>query len=138
MQRVLVLEDELMFATRLESGLKKMGYAPQMARSLEQALGFAEAQMPRLAIVSMGRAHLRPLEFAAAFKALPNPAPILAYLSHTLIPQTRAEAKAAGCDLLVPNSSIALRLPLLMARMAPLGGGKAEVEEAQRIADEEE
>ena len=64
--------------------------------------------------------------------------PVVGFLSHTFIPQVRAEAKAAGFDLLVPNSSIAMRLPQLMARLAPLDGSASDMKTAQEIAEAEE
>ncbi len=136
--QVLVLEDDIMFSVRLESVLKKSGYAPLMARSFEQALQLAESTSLVLSIVSFGRAHLRPLEAVTRLKALTKTSPVIGFLSHTQIPQVRPDAKAAGCDLLVPNSSITMRLPQLMARLAPLDGAVIDMDSAQVIAEEEE
>lgn len=135
--QILVLEDDLLFSVRLESVLKKAGYAPLMARSLEQAIQKAETEAPVLSIVSFGRAHLQPLEAVSRLKALLPERPVVGFLSHTQIPLVRSEAKAAGCDLLVPNSSIAMRLPQLMARLAPLDGSVRDMLAAQEIAEEE-
>ncbi len=113
---VLVIENDLMFAVRVESVLKKLGYRVKVVGDSAKAIAFATENPIHLAIVSMGRERLSPLETISRLKALQNPAPVLGFLSHTLIPQIREQAKAAGCSLLVPNSAIITRLPLLMER----------------------
>lgn len=137
-KHVLIVEDDLMFMVRLESVLKRLGYTPLTARTAEKALEIAQTHPLCLSILSFGRTHLQPKEIATQLKALPNAAPILGFLSHVLIPEQRTAIKAAGCDLLVPNSSIVLRLPPLMERLAPFDGSQADLTSAQEIADAEE
>lgn len=119
---VLVAESDLMFAVRIESVLKKAGYRVKTVQNAEKAAELAASDPPFLAIVSMGREKLAPFDIAARLSALPNPAPVLGYISHTLIPEVREQAKASGCALLVPNSSIVTRLPLLLERFKTQAG----------------
>ena len=125
---VLVVESDLMFAIRIESVLKKLGYRVKTFGDASRAVEFATEQTLFLSIVSMGREKLTPFEMITQLRALPNPAPVLGFLSHTLIPEVRERAKAAGCDLLVPNSSIVTRLPLLIERFKARAGKPVEFE----------
>ncbi|GDX39899.1 hypothetical protein LBMAG21_01910 [Armatimonadota bacterium] len=125
---ILVVENDLMFAIRIESVLKKLGYRVKTFGDASRAVEFATEQTLFLSIVSIGREKLAPLEVIARLKALPNPAPVLGFLSHTLIPEVRDRAKAAGCDLLVPNSSVVTRLPLLIERFKAKAGKALEFE----------
>ncbi len=47
---------------------------------------------------------------------------VIGFISHTLIPDVREEARAAGADMVCANSAITQRLPEIVERV--LGGGK--------------
>ncbi|HZO90458.1 MAG TPA: hypothetical protein VFB38_19180 [Chthonomonadaceae bacterium] len=133
---VLVVEDDLFFAVRIETVLKRLGYAVRVVGTGEEAVRQASQRPPALVILNYGRAHLEPDVVVRKLKALPHPAPVLGFLSHKLLPQARPNAKAAGVDLLVANSALSLRLPQLAARLAPLDGSPARVEEAAELAED--
>jgi CheY-like chemotaxis protein len=135
---VLVVNDDLFFTARIESTLRRLGYQVAVARSLEDAVASAEARPPALAIVNFGSERINPPEVVRHLKALPHPAPVLGFVSHTWIPQVRPNALAVGCDLLVANSAIHRRLPQLVVRLAPLDGSAARVQEAASLAEDEE
>jgi DNA-binding NtrC family response regulator len=135
---VLVLEEDLLFGVRIEKTLKTLGYMPQRESTPDKALAFAEENSLALCIVNFNSKHYNAVAFAAQFKAITPSVTLLGYLSHKIIPEVRPAAKAAGCDLLVPNSSIATRLPLLLAKLAPHDGGLPDAEGAAHVAEEAE
>ncbi len=89
-----------------------------------------------LTIINFGREGLLPIETTARLKAVYQPAPILGFVSHKLIPGLRDASREAGCDLLVANSALVLRLAQLVAHLAPLDGSVAQIVEAEEFADE--
>jgi CheY-like chemotaxis protein len=133
---ILIVNDDLFFTARIESTLRRLGYRIAVARSLGDAVASAEAHPPALAIVNFGSERINPPEVVRHLKALPHPAPVLGFVSHTWIPQVRPNAMAVGCDLLVANSAIHRRLPQIVARLAPLDGAAASVQEAARLAED--
>jgi CheY-like chemotaxis protein len=135
---VLVIDDELFFSVRIETTLKKIGYGVHVVGNREEAILQAERRPPALVIINFGRDSLTPAETVRKLKALPQPAPVLGFVSHIHIPQIRPNAMAAGCDLLVANSALSMRLPQLAAKLAPLDGSQIRVAEAAQVAEEEE
>lgn len=135
---VLVVEDDLLFSVRIEKTLQKLGYRPFVIGDREAALEHAAARTPVLTIVNFNSEKLEAAELVERLKALPNPAPVLGFVSHTWIPQVRPNAMAAGCDLLVANSVVAMRLPQLMEKLAPRDGSAIRMAEAVQMAAEDE
>lgn len=136
---VLVVDDDLLFATRIESVLTKSGYAPKVIDNEPEAVAWAREHRLALSIVNFNSKNIPAAEVVEKLKALPHPAPALGFVSHTWIPQVRPNAMAAGCDLLVANSALAMRLPQLVAKLAPLDGSAARLAEAAALgADEDE
>jgi len=136
--RVLVIDEDLLFSTRVESTLGKLGYEVFVTNDPEEAVEIAESSRLALTIVNFGREGLEPLKTVAKLKLVFQPSPILGFLSHKLIPDVRDEAREAGCDLLVANSALVMRLPQLMQRLAPLDGSVPQIVEAEELAGETE
>jgi len=134
---ILVIEDDLFFGVRIEKTLQRLGYGVRMAKSRDEALALAEAHRPALVIVNFGREPLDPPEVVRRIKALPHAPPVLGFISHKWMPQVRPNAMAAGCDLLVANSALSMRLPQLVAKLAPQDGSAVSVSEAAQMAEEE-
>ena len=133
---VLVIDEDLLFSTRVESTLRKLGYDVLVTGNPEEAIAIAEASTLGLTIINFGREGLRPLETVAKLKGMFQPAPVLGFLSHKLMPSVRDTAREAGCDLLVANSALVLRLAQLVQRLAPLDGSVAQIVEAEELAEE--
>lgn len=125
----LVVEDDLFFAVRIETTLKRLGYAVHIVGSEEEAVAQAEASPPTLAIVNFGSRKFAPGDVVKRLKALPNAAPVLGFVSHVWIPQVRPNALIAGVDLLVANSALSMRLPQLVERLTSQDGFAANLEE---------
>jgi CheY-like chemotaxis protein len=115
--RALVVENDLFFAVRIETTLKRMGYAVRTVGSAAEAMQAIEESAPALAIVDFGKDALAPLDVTRRLKALPDAPPVLGFISHVVLPEKRPAAKEAGCDLLVPNSAVSMRLPQLIERL---------------------
>jgi CheY-like chemotaxis protein len=135
---VLVIDEDLLFSIRVETTLRKLGYDVLVTASPEEAITIAEGERLDLTIINFGRENLHPLETVARIKAARQPAPVMGFLSHKLIPGMRDAAREAGCDLLVANSALVLRLAQLVQRLAPLDGSVAQIVEAEELAEEAE
>jgi len=136
--RILVIDEDLLFSVRVETTLQKSGYDVYVTSSPEEALEVARENPLSLVIFNYGREALKPMETTTRLKALYQPAPVLGFLSHKLIPGVREAAREAGCDLLVANSALVLRLAKLVEKLAPLDGSVSQIVEAEEFADEEE
>lgn len=136
-KRALVVEDDLFFSVRIETTLSKLGYTVEVVTEGAQAVASAEALRPDLVIVNFGRDRLNPAETVRKLKSLPNPAPVLGFVPHVSMPQVRPAAIAAGCDLLVANSALTLRLPQLAAKLvSPRPSQEESASRDQADADE--
>lgn len=135
--QVLVMDEDLLFSVRIEKTLQTAGYEVHVTGNREEALEIAGGHHLALTIINFGRENLSPLETTSKLKAMPNSAPVLGFLSHKLIPQVRAQAMEAGCDLLVANSALVMRLPQLVEKLAPLDGSAAQIIEAEEAAGED-
>ena len=114
---ILVVENDLFFSARIESVLKKLGYAVEVIGNKELALEYARRHKPALAIVNFGSDRIAPADVTRHLKELPDPPPVLGFCPHVWMPQVRPNAIAAGCDLLVANSALTMRLPQLVAKL---------------------
>lgn len=115
--KVLVLEDDLMFSVRIEKTLLHLGYAPSIFTHAADAIAFAEQNRLVLAMVNFSSEEQSPGEVVKRIKAQPAPPPVLGYCSHVFMPQIRPNAMAAGCNLLVANSALTMRMPQLIAKV---------------------
>lgn len=115
--KVLVLEDDLMFSVRIEKTLMHLGYAPSIFTHSAEAIAFAEQNTLALALVNFSSEQQAPGEVVKRIKAQADPPPVLGYCSHVSMPQIRPNAMAAGCNLLVANSALTVRLPQLVAKV---------------------
>jgi CheY-like chemotaxis protein len=129
----LVVENDLFFAVRIETTLKRMGYRVHTVGSAAAARDALGERVPALVLVSFGKDALAPGEVTRLAKSLPEAPPVLGYISHVILAEKRAEAKEAGCDLLVPNSAVAMRLPMLIERLLA-----RDIAAAEEIAEEED
>ena len=116
-RNILVVEDDLFFSVRIESVLKNLGYAAQVISDKAQALEYARQHKPALVIINFGSDRVAPADVTRLVKELPAPPPVLGFCPHVWMPQIRPNALAAGCDLLVANSALTMRLPQLVEKM---------------------
>lgn len=115
--RVLVVEDNLFFSVQIETALKRMGYEVEVVSEGERALASATGRSPLLAIVNFGNPRLAPADLVRQLKALPEPPTVLGFCPHVQMAEIRPDALAAGCDQLVANSALTLRLPQIIEKL---------------------
>jgi len=115
---VLVLEDDLLFAPRVELGLRGAGYEPRFVtqiKDLSQALKVA----PVLIVANVGSPSLpwpQMVAQAQARRGLPRPR-VVGYGPHVNL-DLRRRALDAGCDAVVGRSAAANSLASLAERYA--------------------
>ena len=114
---VLVIEDDLFFSVRIETVLQKMGYAVSVIGDHVQALEYARQHKPALVIINFGSDRLAPADTTRHLKELSEPPRVMGFVPHVWMPQVRPNAMAAGCDLLVANSALVMRLPQLVEKL---------------------
>jgi hypothetical protein len=103
MAPVHVLTDDLLFGSRLQAELEGAGH--------EVTLGLRAAEGAELIVIDLTH------DGAARLSALPEPRPhTLAFFSH-VDTDVRADALAAGIELVVPRSRIAREAPSLVAQL---------------------
>ena len=76
-----------------------------------EALEYARQHKPILVIINFGSDRLAPADTTRHLKELPEPPRVMGFVPHVWMPQVRPNAMAAGCDLLVANSALVMRLP---------------------------
>ena len=121
---VLVIEDDLFFSVRIETMLQKMGYAVSVIGDHAQALEHARLHKPVLVVINFGSDRLAPADTTRHLKELPDAPTVMGFVPHVWMPQVRPNAMAAGCDLLVANSALVMRLPQLVTKLLAKEGNK--------------
>ncbi len=114
---VLLVENDLFFASRILSALDKAGYMSERAANREEAERKLGERSHSLVIINLASPALGGTELIRQIKshrAAGEPPKVLAYLSHIKIPDNREEVMAAGTDKLCANSAISMRLPDLV------------------------
>ncbi len=112
---IVVGVDDLMFASRISSAAKALGVEIAFARSPEAIVEAVRTRSPRLVILDLNSAKVRPLEAVAAIKADPALAavPTIGFVSHV---QTNliALAREAGIGQVLARSAFVTQLPQLL------------------------
>lgn len=110
---VLVYEDNLFFATRLESRLTELGHRCILASTGERAIQHLAEGCPAV-IVDLHAQDVT--QVIAAATGRPTPVPVIAFCGHAEV-ELRKEAKAAGVDTLLPNSELLSGLDPILSRI---------------------
>jgi CheY-like chemotaxis protein len=112
---IIVAVDDLMFASRISSAAKALGVEIAFARSPEAIVEAVRTKAPRLVILDLNSAKVRPLEAIAALKADAALAtvPTVGFVSHVQA-DLIAEARRAGVDQVLARSAFVTQLPQLL------------------------
>jgi len=115
---VLVLDNELLFSTRIEMGLRDSGYRGRVVTRLEE-LSEELKCAPVLILANIGAEDVPWPQMVAQAKArrLVPLASVLGYGPHTDM-DLRERALGAGCDGVVARSAVASSLPAVLERYA--------------------
>lgn len=125
-QSVLVIQDDLFFSVRIETALHKMGLTPHVFSDRNRALEWAKDHSFSLVIINFASERLHPADTVRQLKELTSPPIILGFCPHVWLPQIRPNAIEAGCDLLVANSALSLRLPHFVTKLLNRTTGRAD------------
>ena len=115
---VVVLEDDLFFASRVEMGLKAHGYQARFVTNISE-LGEALKAAPVLILVNVGSQRVpwpKMVELAQA-RRLPPHAAAVGYGPHVDL-ELRQRALEAGCGAVVARSAVASNTASLLERHA--------------------
>ena len=112
---VIVGVDDLMFRSRISTAAKGLGVEIRFARSPEAILEAARAVAPRLVILDLNSAGVRPLEALALLKGDPAVAnvPTVGFVSHVQA-DLIAAAREAGVGQVLARSAFVAQLPQLL------------------------
>jgi predicted metal-dependent hydrolase len=115
---VLVLEDDLFFASRVEAGLRSNGYRARFVTDITE-LSEALKAAPVLILANVGSQRVpwpRMIELAQE-RRLPPHAAVVGYGPHVDL-ELRRWALEAGCDAVVARSAVASNMASLLERHA--------------------
>ena len=117
-RRVLVLTDDLMFATRVRETGRRVGVEVDQRPAQPGVIAQLSSNTPDLIVVGLGSGG-RPLEVVCDLKADPRTKaiPVLAVYPHVDVELRRA-ALEAGCDRALPRSAFTTLLPGILAGTA--------------------
>ncbi len=107
-----LLSDDMMFTSRITGTARDLGFEIKVARS-QEALETLLRLPPAAVIVDLANPGLNLSTLLTAAKAASSTATIVAYGSH-VDSETLKEARKAGCDVVLPRSQFAKRLPELL------------------------
>jgi len=108
----------LLFQSRIAEAARALGFEVAVATSDEAVREAMHAGPASLLVLDLQAENVSWREaVAAAGRAPGSPVPVLAYGQHTKPALLRA-ARAAGCDLVVPRSTLVEKLPSLIRRLA--------------------
>jgi CheY-like chemotaxis protein len=114
--RILVIVDDLFFASKIGETAKRSGIAVNFA-STEAGVLEVAALKPSLVIVDLNLNRLQPLPLIALLKSHPDlqQATVLGFVSHVQ-GDLKLQAEQAGCDVVLPRSAFSQNLPEILKR----------------------
>ncbi len=130
---VLVVDDDLFFSVRIETTLKKIGYAVDVVGTADKAMEKLTEKHVALVIINFRASKFSAADLVRSIKVKNASIAVLCFMPHMQMPELKPLARAAGADLIVANSALTMRLPQLAAKLAPLDGAQASIAEAQAI-----
>jgi len=119
-----VLEDDLMFLSRIREAAKTAGAGVVVVRTREALLEACRVEPPGLVLADLDSPRLGAIDAIRALKAEPDLAaiPVVGFFSHVNVESARA-ATAAGCERVLARGAFVQELPRLLG--APRAAGPA-------------
>ena len=107
--------NDLFFSVTILDAGKKVGLPVEIVKDREKVL--AKAADAAVVIFDLNYAAIDPVDLIRTIKSSPTPPMIAGFVSHV---QTEliAEARESGCDVVVPRSAFAQRLPAILSEAA--------------------
>lgn len=103
MNPALLLSDDFLFISRVQGHARAAGFEVRSLRTPELLLAKATESPPPCVLLDVHVAGAKTGELVPALKTLTPPPKVIGYGSHVAVDALNA-ARAAGCDLVVPNS----------------------------------
>ena len=116
----LLLTHDLMFTSKITSTAASLGLRIDTVSSVEQLQLRAATTSPRVVFLDLNCAEFDPSRVVAALPTEGRPR-VIAFGSHVDAARLN-EARAAGCDEVLPRSKFSATLPELLRQVFPLDG----------------
>ncbi len=114
-QRGILLTSNLLFSSMVTRTAAALGHEVAVAGDLAEAVELCHARPSAYVIIDLGMADVEVGPAVARFRAAAGAVPVIAYGSH--VDKARLdEARAAGCDEVLPRSKFSTELPALLRR----------------------
>ena len=111
MGRVVALVDDLLFQMKLAETAKQLGVEVKVATNGEAFLGLMASE-PKLVIVDLN-ARSQPIAAIEKLRQTRKDVRVVGFLSHVQT-ELAAQARAAGCDEVLPRSSFTQNLATIL------------------------
>jgi DNA-binding NarL/FixJ family response regulator len=108
-----LLSDEMMFTSRITGTARDLGLEIKVARGQDALQTLVQSQPFAAVIIDLANPGLDLPVLLTAARAANSEATIVAYGSH-IDAETLKKARQAGCDVVLPRSQFAERLPELL------------------------
>jgi DNA-binding NarL/FixJ family response regulator len=112
MERVVAMMDDLFFQMKVAETAKHLGMELKVAANGDALLALLEPA-PKLVIVDLN-ARSQPIQAIERVRAEKNGVRVVAFLSHVQT-ELAAQARAAGCDEVMPRSSFTQNLAAILS-----------------------
>jgi DNA-binding NarL/FixJ family response regulator len=112
MGRVVALMDDLFFQMKLAETAKHLGVEVKVATTVEALLSLLDSA-PKLLIVDLN-SRSQPIAAIERLRAAKNGVRVVGFLSHVQT-DLAAQARAAGCDEVMPRSAFTQNLAAILA-----------------------
>jgi CheY-like chemotaxis protein len=112
MGKVVALMDDLFFQMKLAETAKQLGVEVKVATNGDAFLGLMASE-PKLVIVDLN-ARSQPLQAIEKLRQTGKDVRVVGFLSHVQT-ELAAQARAAGCDEVLPRSSFTQNLAAILA-----------------------
>ena len=114
-QRGVLLTSNLLFSSMVTRTAAGLGHEVAVAGDLAEAVELCRVRPSAYVIIDLGMADVEVGSAVARFRAAAGAVPVIAYGSH--VDKARLdEARAAGCDEVLPRSKFSAELPALLRR----------------------
>ncbi len=114
-RRGVLLTSNLLFSSMVTGTAAALGQEVSVAGSLAEAVEVCRARPTAYVIIDMGMAEIDIVMAVARLREAAGAVPLIAYGSH--VDKARLdEARAAGCDEVMPRSKFSAELPALLRR----------------------
>jgi CheY-like chemotaxis protein len=111
MAQVVAAVPDLLFRSKVLETAKALSVSLEVARDADEVLQKVRAEKPRLVLMDLQAAAVRPLETIQSLMGVP----VVGYLAHEQV-ELREKAIAAGCSEVLTKGQFSAQLPALLRR----------------------